>query len=236
MDADLFERLNEIFGRCLETELRLPWVLWAVSPASGRTAVLRLHGAGKPYEVLAGDPELDDFALPLTIVVVDRRNEILGEVRGRLRRCPMVVRWRLSKPNRSGASAAKGLCEGKRCAAGGGAKRLFEVEVAKWGPVMAAKRGETARMADHGTTTLWRATRIAYLHSAIRSAANLRLDEVAAMLWATYGAGELSDLEAQALAEAVERRRGRTPWQRAGADSPMYRRQPPRPHTRSFIR
>ena len=77
MDADLLERLNEIFGRCLETELKLPWILWAVSPASGRTAVLRIHGAGKPYEVLAGDPEVEDFALPLTIVVVDQRNEIL---------------------------------------------------------------------------------------------------------------------------------------------------------------
>jgi hypothetical protein len=38
---------------------------------------LRIHGAGKPYEVLAGDPELEDFALPLTIVVVDQRKEIL---------------------------------------------------------------------------------------------------------------------------------------------------------------
>jgi hypothetical protein len=73
MDADLLERLNEIFGRCLETELKLPWILWAVSPASGRTAVLRIHGAGK----LAGDPGLEDFALPLTNIAVDQRNEIL---------------------------------------------------------------------------------------------------------------------------------------------------------------
>jgi hypothetical protein len=81
-------------------------------------------------------------------------------------------------------------------------------------------------MTDHNTA-LWRATRVARLHSAIRST-NLRLDEIAAALWAAYGAGELSDAEAQALAAAIERRRGRTPWQRAGADSPMYRRQPPR--------
>jgi hypothetical protein len=92
---------------------------------------------------------------------------------------------------------------------------------------MEASRGHQARKDCVIETTLWRATRIAYLHSAIRSAANLRLDEVTAMLWATYGAGELSDLEAQALAEAIERRRGRSPWQRAGADSPAYRRQPP---------
>jgi hypothetical protein len=110
MDADLLERLNEIFGRCLETELKLPWILWAVSPASGRTAVLRIHGAGKPYEVLAGDPGLEDFALPLTIVVVDQRKEILPariEVSGE-------TTWALiPRPNHNERTRLRGTCRSR---------------------------------------------------------------------------------------------------------------------------
>jgi hypothetical protein len=45
-----------------------------------------------------------------------------------------------------------------------------------------------------------------------------RLDDVARLAWLGYAEGRLDDSEAQAVAIAVEQRRGRMPWQRAKAE------------------
>jgi hypothetical protein len=61
-----------------------------------------------------------------------------------------------------------------------------------------------------------------------------RLDDIARLAWLGYGEGDLTDNEAQAVAAAIERRRGRTPWERAGARSaePEFMQR----KTRPFIR
>jgi len=44
------------------------------------------------------------------------------------------------------------------------------------------------------------------------------LDDLARLAWRCYADGLLTDTEAQAIANAVEYRRGRPPWQRARAE------------------
>ena len=53
------------------------------------------------------------------------------------------------------------------------------------------------------------------------------LDDIARLTWACYADGLLSNTEAQAIAQALEYRRGRPPWQRARAESIA----PPLPRT-----
>jgi hypothetical protein len=53
------------------------------------------------------------------------------------------------------------------------------------------------------------------------------LDDLGRLTWACYAEGLLSDTEAQAIANAIEYRRGRPPWQRArveGVAPPLPRK------------
>jgi hypothetical protein len=75
--------------------------------------------------------------------------------------------------------------------------------------------------------------RVMSAYSAIRQARKDRLDELAAALWHAYACGDLSDAEAQGLAEAIERRRDQPPWRRAHQETPFGRAPPAR---RPFVR
>jgi hypothetical protein len=57
------------------------------------------------------------------------------------------------------------------------------------------------------------------LHALVRGLPLDRLDDVARLAWRGYAEGRLTDGQAQAIALAIEQRRGRAPWQRAKADS-----------------
>jgi hypothetical protein len=69
--------------------------------------------------------------------------------------------------------------------------------------------------------------------SLIRMVSPDRLDEVAAMVWRAWGAGELSDADVMVLGEDIERRRGRAAWRRARRISVDDLGPPPR---RPFVR
>jgi hypothetical protein len=64
----------EIFERCSERGFVLPWIVCSVSP-NGSVCVTRIHGSGKAGECLAEHYEAKGFRLPMTIAIVDQRNE-----------------------------------------------------------------------------------------------------------------------------------------------------------------
>jgi uncharacterized protein (DUF302 family) len=72
---DFDETLNEIFERCDEQGMELPWIVCLVSP-NGGTMVMRITAKGMPGDVLAEYLEPEGLRLPMTIVVVDQRNVV----------------------------------------------------------------------------------------------------------------------------------------------------------------
>jgi GTP cyclohydrolase II len=71
------ETLQEVFERCHEQGLELPWIVCLVSP-NGCTTVMRIHSKEMPGDVLAEHLEPEGFQLPMTIVVVDQRNVVVN--------------------------------------------------------------------------------------------------------------------------------------------------------------
>jgi len=67
--------LEEIFERCHEQGMELPWIVCLVSP-NGCTTVMRINAKGMPGEVLAEHLEPEGFQLPMSIVVVDQHNAV----------------------------------------------------------------------------------------------------------------------------------------------------------------
>jgi hypothetical protein len=73
---DLDETLQEVFERCHEQGLELPWIVCLVSP-NGCTTVMRIRDKEMSGDVLAEHSEPEGFQLPMTIVVVDQRNVVV---------------------------------------------------------------------------------------------------------------------------------------------------------------
>jgi hypothetical protein len=73
MDDDLKELITEVLDECERRGLCLPFILCAISP-NGSTISVRLTGEGSA-QILSEHFEDEGFALPMTIVVVDRDNE-----------------------------------------------------------------------------------------------------------------------------------------------------------------
>ena len=73
MDDDLKELIAEVLEECERRGLCLPLILCGISP-NGSIIGVRLTGEGSA-QTLAEHFEDEGFALPMTIVVVDRDNE-----------------------------------------------------------------------------------------------------------------------------------------------------------------
>jgi hypothetical protein len=73
MDDDLKELITEVLEECERRGLCLPFILCGISP-NGSIISVRLTGEGSA-QILAEHFEGEGFALPMTIVVVDRDNE-----------------------------------------------------------------------------------------------------------------------------------------------------------------
>jgi uncharacterized protein (DUF302 family) len=73
---DFDETLNEIFERCDQQGMELPWIVCLVSP-NGCTMVMRITAKGMPSDVLAEHLEPEGLRLPMTIVVVDQHNVVV---------------------------------------------------------------------------------------------------------------------------------------------------------------
>src|SRR5262249_56336992 len=69
---DLAEILAEIFSQCAEGGMVFPFIACAISP-NGNVCVFRVEPAGN--EILAEHYENQPFRLPMTITVVDQKNE-----------------------------------------------------------------------------------------------------------------------------------------------------------------
>ena len=88
---DLPEILAEIFSQCAEGGMVFPFIACAISP-NGNACVFRVEPAGN--EILAEHYENQPFRLPMTITVVDQKNEV-AVVENRRRwqhRSPLVRR------------------------------------------------------------------------------------------------------------------------------------------------
>lgn len=70
----LNELLAEVFDHCEADGLVLPWIVTALAP-NGSVLVVRMRGDGTPADVLAEHYEGGVFIAPMTIVVLDQRNE-----------------------------------------------------------------------------------------------------------------------------------------------------------------
>jgi hypothetical protein len=70
---DLPEILAEIFSQCAEGGMVFPFIACAISP-NGNVCVFRVEPAGN--EILAEHYENQPFRLPMTITVVDQKNEV----------------------------------------------------------------------------------------------------------------------------------------------------------------
>src|SRR5262249_21994440 len=70
----LGDTLIEIYDQCEERGMELPFIVCSVSP-NGSALVLRVKGDGSPADVLAEHFEPAGFVLPMTIAIVDQRNE-----------------------------------------------------------------------------------------------------------------------------------------------------------------
>ena len=71
---DLGTIINEILAGCADREMQPPFIMCSVSP-NGSVYVVRVKGDGTPPETLAQHFENEGFALPMTVAVVDQRNE-----------------------------------------------------------------------------------------------------------------------------------------------------------------
>jgi len=71
---DLTATIREILERCVGMEMQTPFIMCAVSP-NGSVLAMRVEGDGSAGEPLAEHSEEHGFALPMTMVVVDQRNE-----------------------------------------------------------------------------------------------------------------------------------------------------------------
>ena len=70
---DLPKLLAEIFSQCAEGGMVFPFIACAISP-NGNVCVFRAEPAGN--EILAEHYENEPFRLPMTITVVDQKNEV----------------------------------------------------------------------------------------------------------------------------------------------------------------
>jgi len=70
---DLPEILAKIFSQCAEGGMVFPFIACAISP-NGNVCVFRVEPAGN--EILAEHYENQPFRLPITITVVDQKNEV----------------------------------------------------------------------------------------------------------------------------------------------------------------
>ena len=70
---DLPKILAEIFSQCAEGGMVFPFIACAISP-NGNVCVFRVEPAGN--EILAEHYETEPFRLPMTITVVDQKNEV----------------------------------------------------------------------------------------------------------------------------------------------------------------
>ena len=70
---DLPKLLAEIFSQCAEGGMVFPFIACAISP-NGNVCVFRVEPAGN--EILAEHYENEPFRLPMTITVVDQKNEV----------------------------------------------------------------------------------------------------------------------------------------------------------------
>ena len=70
---DLPKILAEIFSQCAEGGMVFPFIACAISP-NGNVCVFRVEPAGN--EILAEHYENQPFRLPMTITVVDQKNEV----------------------------------------------------------------------------------------------------------------------------------------------------------------
>jgi hypothetical protein len=74
MLEDLHDAFMGIYDHCADQGMVLPWIVCSVSP-NGSTLVMRMHGDGTPVDVLAEHYEPQGVVLPMTIMVLDQRNE-----------------------------------------------------------------------------------------------------------------------------------------------------------------
>jgi hypothetical protein len=74
MHEDLLAVFDAIFDQGEAPGMIRPRIVCAVSP-NGSTCVMRLHGEGVAVDPLAEHYEPAGLVLPMTIVVVDQRNE-----------------------------------------------------------------------------------------------------------------------------------------------------------------